>query len=363
MDTAFVHEQIVAPSVEGNPRNGEGDAIELADGRLLMIYGEFYGTADHAPATLQGLISRDRGRTWQDKHLVQENIADVNVMSVSLARLASGDILLVFIRKDDAFARLTPYVRRSADEGATWSAPEPVVPISTDYCVVNNDRLVQLGSGRILLPSCIYDGGRPKERRPHCNGAAVFMSDDNGHTWRRTAIHRFLPESKSGPQEPGVIELADGRVMMWVRCDLGQIYRCHSEDAGETFGAWGHMGLESPVSPSALKRLPSTGDLLCVYNNHGLPPKYALSRTPLTAALSRDDGATWHVVGDLEPDTTQSYCYTSVTFISNDEVFLTYYLGSDREAVVDGETVKRHCNLAHLKTAVFEEKWLCREGA
>ena len=353
MQTAYVFENIPFPAVEGNPRNGEGDVMELADGRLLMVYGEFYGGADHAAATLQGVVSADGGRTWQDKHTVQPNIGGLNVMSVSMLRLDNGEILLNFLRKDRQASACTPFIRRSGDEGMTWSDPRPVAPVSSTYYVVNNDRLIQIKAGRILMPACVYDAGRIKE------GDRVFFSDDRAKTWRMTKIHPFLAQSKSGAQEPGVIELRDGRVMMWCRCDLGQIYRCYSKDGAETFGPWEPMGLKAPCSPAAIQRIPSTGDLLCIFNNHAAPPEYwAVGRSPLTTALSSDEGATWRIVGDLEPDRTKSYCYTSVTFLPGGEILLAYYHGRDMDAVEQGKYIRRHYNLAHLKVGIFSEKWL-----
>jgi len=216
LESPCIFERIVYPAVEGNPRNGEGDVVELADGRLLMVFGEFYGPRDASAATLQGVISDDRGRTWAHKRVVQENVGGKNVMSASLQRLPSGDILLGFLRKDEHMCFCTPFVRRSGDEGETWSLPEAVVAISSRYHVVNNDRIVLLQGGRLLMPACIYDDG---DRL----GDRVFFSDDEARTWKASPIHPFVPESKSGAQEPGVIELRDGRVMMWCRCDLGQI--------------------------------------------------------------------------------------------------------------------------------------------
>ena len=354
METAFVHEYIPVPVTPEAPRNGEADVVELRDGRLLMVYGEFAGPGDAASATLQGVFSADRGRTWQGKRLVQENFGGRNVMSVSLLRRSDGDILLLFLRKDEEHARCTPFIRRSRDEGETWSDPAPVTEVGPVYYVVNNGRLVELQDGRLLIPADVMKAGETL-------GDVVFRSDDGGESWTATPPHPFLPESNTGPQEPGVIELTDGRIMMWCRCDLGQIYRCYSEDRAETFGPWGPMGLKAPCSPATIKRLPSTGDLMCIFNNHETPPEYwAQGRSPLTAAVSTDEGGTWRVAGDLEPDRTQSYCYTSVTFIGKGEVLLTYYLGTDSEAVIDGRFRRRHWNLAHLKVGIFEESWLYR---
>lgn len=355
MKSVHTSERIICPAAEGNPRNGEGAAVELTDGRLLLVYGEFYGGSDGSMATLQGLVSADRGRTWAGKHMVQPNTGGRNVMSASLLRLASGEILLSFLRKDAPHARCTPFVRLSADEGRTWSEARAVVPVSETYYVVNNDRLAQLRGGRILMPAATYAPGLT-----NC-GDRVFFSDDGARSWRASRVHPFLAESKVGAQEPGVIELRDGRVMMWCRSDLNAIHRCYSTDGGETFGAWTETGLKAPCAPASIKRVPKTGDLLCLFNDSTRPPEHwCMRRSPLTAALSSDDGATWRVVGDVEPDREHAYCYTSINFLGDTEILLSYYLGSWVDRVEDGQLVRRQTNLSHLKVGVFPVEWLYR---
>jgi hypothetical protein len=83
-----------------------------------------------------------------------------------------------------------------------------------------------------------------------------------------------------------------------------------------------------------------------------------MTRSPLTAALSSDDGRTWRVAGDLEPDRTHSYCYASVGFLPNREILLTYYTGGFVDVVEDGRLIRRQRNLLNLKVAALAEDWL-----
>ena len=54
----------LAPSA-ANPRNSEGDFIQLADGRLLFVYTRFSsGGSDHDQADLVSRVSSDQGLTW-----------------------------------------------------------------------------------------------------------------------------------------------------------------------------------------------------------------------------------------------------------------------------------------------------------
>lgn len=182
-------------------------------------------------------------------------------------------------------------------------------PVS--YYVVNNDRLVQLSSGRLLVPAADHDDIGKRSNSP----AVCYYSDDDGKSWRRGPGAMRL--GGIGCQEPGVIELKDGRVTMIIRNSLGTIYRASSADEGLTWGEPASTGLTSPVAPSTITRIPSTGDLLMIWNNS------LNRRVPLTAAISSDEGETWQHIRNLESG-GQSYAYTSVTWVS-DTAVLSYW--------------------------------------
>ena len=78
--------------------------------------------------------------------------------------------------------------------------------------------------------------------------------------------------------------------------------------------------LKSPCSPATIARIPSTGDLLVVWNDNGVDQ----NRTPLNIAVSKDDGKTWITNKILENNPKGSYCYNAIHFIEND-VILGYF--------------------------------------
>lgn len=326
------------PPRTGNPRNTEGDFIELADGRILFAYTKFTGGgSDYAEAHIAGRYSSDGGATWTDQDVVVlPNEGRMNTMSVSLLRLASGEIALFYLVKNDK-TDLRPYVRFSDDEAETWS--EPIVCIKEDgYFVVNNDRVVQLSSGRLVIPAALHaslDGDFNRR------GVAVFyLSDDDGRTWRRSRDTLVCPtDSPAGLQEPGVVELADGRLMMFARTRMGSQWSSYSDDGGETWSAPEPSPLLSPQSPATIERIARTGDLLAVWNDHAdVPESYRAvdsgehasggRRTPLTAAVSGDDGETWVRKQNLHDDPDGWYCYTAMAFVG-DHVLLGYAAGGE----------------------------------
>lgn len=312
----------------GNPRNSEGDILDLRDGRLCLIYSRFTGgSSDDAAADLAVRTSQDEGKTWSDDKIVVSRGDGLNVMSVSLVRLAGGEIALFYLRKASE-TDCRPLMSISTDEAQTWGSPTLCITDKVGYYVLNNDRAVQLRSGRLVLPVAWHraPGG------PWDSAGAIlcYLSDDGGKTWRRSkdAFKGYAPDGRRVTvQEPGVIELKDGRLMMYMRTDAGSQYVCHSSDGGETWSRPGPSSLASPLSPASIARIPWTGNLLCAWNDHsGVHPYPAGRRTPLCMAVSKDEGKTWAQSKIIEDNPDGWYCYTAITFVK-DRMLLAYCAG------------------------------------
>ncbi|MBI3772406.1 MAG: exo-alpha-sialidase [Gammaproteobacteria bacterium] len=317
-----------------NPRNSEGSFIQLQDGRILFIYTRFSGGyQDHDAACLVARLSPDNGQTWTtDDELIVANEGKQNVMSVSLLRLPDRRIALFYERKNSS-ADCRPYLRYSSDEGHTWTTP--ITCISDNemgYYVLLNDRVVQLRSGRLVMPVALHNApGWPKWTS--YGVAMCYLSDDQGQTWRRSVstLDGKMETRHVIVQEPGVIELKNGRLMMFCRTDAGYQYFSYSEDGGDHWSPLQTSAILSPLSPASIKRIPNTGDLLMIWNNS--PTVEAAlqdERTPLTAAISRDEGKSWNHVITLENDPEGWYCYTAIHF-AKDNVLLAYCSGNRRE--------------------------------
>jgi hypothetical protein len=220
------------PHGPNNPRNSEGAFATLRDGRIIFIYTRYYGDdwVDEATARLCARYSSDGGCTWTvEENNVVENEGRCNVMSVSLLRLQDGRLGLWYLRKDD-IDNCHAYLRFS-DDDRTWSEPVCCIP-APGYFVVCNDRVVQLTGGRLIIPAAYDRNPLPPGADPHNiyasfdgRGIAIwFLSDDHGITWRESRDWWALPvRSTSGLQEPGVVELGDGRLYAYCRTDVG----CH----------------------------------------------------------------------------------------------------------------------------------------
>ena len=304
----------VYPASDEHPRITEGSIIELHDGSLLYAVSEFIkGTADASSAHIVARRSTDQGRTWGPKRVLQENIGQQNVMSVTLRRLPHQEKtehpIGIFYLVKNGVDDLDVHLRISLDEAQTF-APPILVTDAPGYHVMNNDRVTILSTNRIIVPVA----WSPDIRKLNHFVSFCYLSDDNGPSWRRSKGQIDL--LKRGAMDPEVLELSDGRLVMILRTQFGHIATAYSDDSGDTWSEPAHWNVKTPESPATVRRIPSTGDLLLIWNNNYEPGAgHSGLRTPLTAAVSSDEGLTWTKIRDLESRADQMYSYTSLLFV------------------------------------------------
>ena len=376
IESFVVHEALIEDNRANGLRSGEGAVASLGDDSLYMVYGQFEGGGDADRATL---ISRwsDDGLTWSDPITFRDTPGGaLNVMSVSLLPLDDGSLAATYMRKQSA-NDCRPLFTTSDDEGRTWSEPVEMIH-QAGYYTVNNDRVVQLSSGRLLVPFAYYDGS------PGRGTNGCVFSDDHGRSWqmgeqiriekrkilkpklmdaRNLEAVKAIEEGDVHPQEPGVVELLDGRVLMWCRSPGGYAYRAVSRDGGETWGPYEAIPeFAMPCSPQSIKRIPGSERLIMLFNNRdGIPHGSSQFswRRPLSIAVSDDDAVTWQLHGQLEPDTVPSNCYYSICF-HGEHVIFTYYEGV-MHTRRDGSFVPR--NLASLKLKIVHRDYFAPSAA
>ena len=119
--------------------------------------------------------------------------------------------------------------------------------------------------------------------------------------------------------------------MMFCRTHIGYAYISFSSDQGETWSLDVPMpGILAALAAPAIKRIPKTGDLLMVWDDHTMVTStthpYYGKRTPYTVGISRDQGKTWEKVKNIEDDVEGWYCYTAIDFVG-DHVLLAHCAG------------------------------------
>lgn len=344
---------MVNPATPQSPRQGEGDLIERKDGSLLIVWSDWYdGRAqDHAPNRISARVSTDEGKNWGQRWTVVQPAMPYPVLSTfgldgpppgcsygewwtlqrdgavqriggpsprhpSLLRTRNGDLIMTCVellpdmKKQEGLS-----VRRSTDDGQTWSEPKRISPDNDNAHLSNCACLRMLSTGRIILSCREYVSGI---RWPYC-----LYSEDDGNTWQagqHVPDPELPPEQKRGQNvnEPSVAELTDGRLLMTMRSIAGGQFFSYSSDGGETWTKPYLSPLRGVVSPAAIRRIPGTDDVLAIWN-YG----YA-QRGPLVSAISGDGGKTWRHLKLVEQSQYHCFNYTSITFVG-DKVYLTYY--------------------------------------
>jgi len=305
-------------------RSLPGSMVALQDGRLLLCYSHT-SPEGQADGSIGAKYSTDQGKTWGDEFtLVAKPKPDGpdRYCHPSLLRLANGQILLSFIYVSGS----TPlfghnYYRRSADDAKTWGDQFIVTP-HPGYNIVHNDKLVQLSTGRIIAPiefELVTTGD------DHAGYISYTVySDDSGYSWHESSnMVKMLPVEC---QEPHVVELKDGRVMMLMRTYNRCVARAYSSDGAASWSEGKlvpELKLSRQSSALNIKRIPKTGDLLLLRCSGGpeTPPYF---RTPFVSVLSKDDGETWENERVMMGEPDDDYGYPSLLFL-DDMALISYH--------------------------------------
>jgi hypothetical protein len=272
-----------------------------------------------------GSISRDGGKTWSAPRKF-----DGGAAGDGLVRLQSGAIALT----------KGPRLWISRDEGASWSPCPEAFPKMIGGPNFLGDELIQLKGGRLLwpcsidfnprFPELLYENvlakgtwrGKTVLVEGHQHLPEIYMtffgySDDEGRSWKMVEGYYHSPLAMFGwfdeqgvPNGNGghwsfgestVAETSDGRVLIFGRSEVGRIVYSYSADRGITWNTLLAAELANSGSPPRLRRIPSTGDLLCVWNQVSHEEiRRGYRRGRLSAAISQDNGATWTNFRNLE---------------------------------------------------------------
>ena len=324
-------------------RHSEGAFLRLKDNSILFAYSRFTGTwNDDAPSDIVAVVSHDEGETWSEARtlVAAGHHGASNIMSVSLLRMRNGDLGLFYIVKK------TPVINqiilaRSNDEAQTfYRYIDCSADIAQGYYVLNNDRVIRLENGRLIMPLAFHRGGFDSWGKNTFDGrgfAVCLLSDDDGETWREARDVVFAPFTGTGTglQEPGVIQLQNGVVWAYYRTDQGCQYQSFSCDFGDSWTAAQPSRFSSPISPMKIARHPD-GRLFSVWNpvpwyNGAKITTAGWGRTPLVIAGSEDDGKTWSEPFLLEEEEGHGYCYPAVFFASGSRILLGYCSGGEKD--------------------------------
>ena len=306
--------------LEPKARPGYSEAVVCAttDDQLLLCF------TDPSNRHITMKSSTDRGRSWgEPSDILDVRGKPIEGCHMSVILLAYGGIGMVHsgygfpgTHPGRDGGTLTAF-RTSGDNGRTWSAP---VLIDDHFALCCSGHALVLPDGRILAPSFKWVSPIPgndaeawvlssDEPSPTLSYSFVYVSDDAGKTWARSLSELFISVRRAAYdlEEPAVIQLKDGRLLMHLRSQTGRMYRAYSEDRGISWSRPEGLPIAAAYTPSFLCRLPSFGDLLMIWNQASRQEiMMGLQRHRLSCAISKDEGQSWENFKNLESldDTT-----------------------------------------------------------
>ena len=155
--------------------------------------------------------------------------------------------------------------------------------------------------------------------------------------------------------ETTIAETHGGELVMSMRNQLGSVFLSRSQDQGETWSKPQTSGLMRPESMPRMKRIPTTGDLLLIWNHSEFDPgaDHSGPRTPLSTAVSRDGGRTWGPIRDIEDDPHIWFSQPGASFTSDGRVIVTYNLSASPETKLPAPP-----GAGGMKAAMMRIEWL-----
>ena len=197
-------------SREAGIYKGWPDLLLTGSGRLLCVFTECAHHKNRGWTQLVAVDSADGGEHWSEKRVIASaRTADDGFYwnCARLSRLPGGEIALVADRGWGDFARESRIrseicLFRSADDGRTWSSPEPL-PLEG----LVPDRLTVLDTGRRLIAAHRETDGK----------LAVFLrySDDDGKTWSPEIT--LARDPRFNLCEAALLPLGGGRIVAFMR--------------------------------------------------------------------------------------------------------------------------------------------------
>lgn len=289
--------------------NGEIRHYDYGDQASLLLRNQ----PDHLPKNY--LVSLDNGLTWDSKSTA------ANHMGADARSPVTNEYVRLISKEDGVYA-----IRSKGGMDGQWSMHRiwetqvhgPELSLTRPAVFVREGK-------RVLVPFSTMRRFEPD----FLNQVGAFYSDDEGETWQRSNLIAAPPHKPNGRDksvrwqnegyEPTLVELKDGRVWMIFRTSQDTHYESFSADGGATWSEPQPSPFYGTLTMPTIRRL-RDGRLLLLWNNSTPLPEFAKNATTapylgwaneglvedmftnrdvIHAAISTDDGKTWHGFREL----------------------------------------------------------------
>lgn len=258
--------------------------------------------------------SSDNGRTWSAIEKIVDFPLGKSASDPSMIVDAVTNEIFLFYNYMDLDKEKDVYylhVVKSVDNGKTWSKPEDITPQIAKEEWHNDFKFITSGRGIQTRSGTLL----------HCmvnlnNGLHVFGSKDHGKSWF------FIDTPISPADESKIMELANGDWMINARANKeGKRYVHISKDEGKSWETRPEPALIDPGCNASIVRYTSIED---GYKKNRLLFSNAKSekgRVNMTVRISYDEGETWSEGKTIYKGES---AYSSMTILENGDIGLFF---------------------------------------
>jgi len=326
-------EKVFGPETPTGTYKHPASMTELKNGDLYLAY--YGGQGEYAVETsVFGSRLAKGSSTWTKPEAIARN--PVHSMGNPVVWEASDGVVWLFfvVRPGATWSTSRIMAKISRDGARTWS--EPFV-VTWEAGTMVRSRPITLADGSYLLPIYHETGADPEFTAP--DTSSLFLRF-NPSTKEWTESNRV--RSRIGNLQPAVVQLSDTHLLAFCRRggdyepgNDGNVVRTESNDGGKTWSPGTETEFPNPNAAVELIRL-RNGHLLFVYNNS------ANDRTPLTAAISTDNGQTFPYKRNIA-EGDGDFAYPSAIEAQDGLIHITYT--SDERTVIRHAVLKEEAIL------------------
>jgi len=205
-------------------------------------------------------------------------------------------------------------IRKSLDNGHTWTEEQLLA-----HNFTGKNKPIRLGDETLLSPLTYWGKIALTCNRKRLLCAVAIANDFDDHWDTISFIEDTL---EVGCIQPTLTLLSDGTVLALLRSWSGKICESRSNDGGRSWTPIKKTVLNNPCSGIDMVRLKS-GEIVLAYNNSTCASGKPGPRTPLSIAVSRDEGTTWSSPLNIE-DGPGEYSYPSIIQTKDGDIHITY---------------------------------------
>lgn len=293
--------------------NHHGSSVIVQpDGTVLATW--YHGKGEKSKDSRLLWAKKPKGGPWQPWAVLFDDPGRAEGNPTIWRSERTGELVVFFVTLhgdswDDGILRAI----RSADDGATWSAP---VTLREELAWMTRNKPIRLASGELLLPT--YDEAL------YCP-SFLISADDFVADWIEIPFEGVELVKHPHQIQPTVIQRADGTIFAMLRNTNPVVPQVAWEMTSvDDARSWTKATASViPNSSASLEMIQARRGVVALTFNNSVT-----GRCPLAVALSDDEGRTWSAVANVLDDCLASggsYGYPSIAEDPTDGSFWVTY--------------------------------------